>query len=482
MRSIDLEIFVSMVKEEFRLQESFVGAVGSIFFPVIIFLFSLILSISSTVIIESMGLYKAVLFLNMAAVFYGIFVGFLGKIGEEVMTRRYGQINLLLQTPKLFPVSFRKIMAHFFIKDAVFYLFYSIIPFGLGLLVSRPISNFAFSFVALVTLALSVSFMFGMSLSFLFSAISMRSFRLFFVFVLGILGFISLRFMLNNFHFEKIFLPVGYWDNGSIFSFIIPAILALIFSVLSILLMKEKFEEKSNKYHEEIISLETRFSFTGEMKTLMAKELLELKRSGGIGPVIMGFIGPLLGIYFIVSLFEISLGMKIDYNVIFYGSMIGFFGVMTYSWLNNFENNEFLNYQPVAVDMVIKAKLILYFLLTGFLSLAYVIGISVIRNEIDLLPLSILVALVTNIYVVGVTARLTGLKTNTMLFDAKVLTKFFVLVTPPLILIVIISFSIRFDYLISVSILLATLILLLIMSKLIFNRIPDKWRYERFGL
>ena len=196
--------------------------------------------------------------------------------------------------------------------------------------------------------------------------------------------------------------------------------------------MKEKFEEKSKKYTEEFLSNEKRFSFAGDMKTLLAKEFLELKRSGGLGPVIMGFIGPLLGIFFIVSLFEISLGIEIDYNVIFYGSMIGFFGVMTYSWLNNFETNEFLNYQPVAVDMVIKAKLILYFLLTGCLSLAYVIGISVIRNEIDLLPLAVLIALVTNIYVVGVTARLTGLKTNTMLFDAKVLSKFFVLVTPPL--------------------------------------------------
>jgi len=195
----------------------------------------------------------------------------------------------------------------------------------------------------------------------------------------------------------------------------------------------------------------------------------------------LGFIGPLLGIFFIVSLFEISLGIEIDYNAIFYGGMIGFFGVMTYSWLNNFETNEFLNYQPVRVDMVIKAKLMLYFLLTIGLSLAYVIVISVLRNEIGLLPLALLVALVTNIYVAGVTAKLTGLRTNTMLFDAKILSKFFVLVTPPLILIVIVSFSIRFDYLISMSILLATLIVLLILSKFIFSTISKRWRHERFS-
>lgn len=482
MSNLDFDIFVLMVKEELRLHRSFVGAIGSIFFPVIIFILSLILSFSSPVIINSMGLYNAVLFLNTGAVFYGVFVGFLGKVGEEVMTRRFGQINLLLQTPKLFPISFRRIMAHFFIKDAGFYLVYSIIPFTLAALVSSPISGFSFQFVATIFVSLTVSFMFGMCLSFLFSAIYMRSSKLMFAIIVLIFGFFSLRFVFDNFYLEKIILPMGYWDNGSISSFIISIILVIFFSVLAILLMKEKFEEKSNKYPEEVISAENRFSFTGDMKTLMAKELLELKRSGGIAPVIMGFIGPLLGIYFIVSLFEISLGLKIDYNAIFYGSMIGFFGVMTYSWLNNFETNEFLNYQPVSVGMVIKAKLILYFLLTGFLSLAYVIGISFMRNEIDLLPLSVLVALVTNVYVVGVTARLTGLKTNTMLFDAKVLSKFFVLVTPPLILIVIVSFYIKFDYLTSLSILLITLVILLIMSKFIFGKISDRWGNERFGL
>ena len=482
MANLDLEIFILMVKEELRLHRSFVGAIGSIFFPAIIFVLSLILFISSPVIIKSMGLYQAVLFLNIGAVFYGIFVGFLGKIGEEVMTRRFGQINLLLEVPKLFPISFRKIMAHFFIKDAVFYLFYSIIPFALGALVSSPISELSFSFVALIFLALTISFMLGMSLSFLLSAISMWSSKLMFALILAIFGTISLRFILDDFYLEKIILPIGYWGNGSITYFIIPIILVALFSVSAILLMKEKFEEKSNKYHEEIISSEGKFSFAGDMKTLLAKEWLELKRSGGLGPVIMGFIGPLLGIYFIVSLFEISLGIEIDYNAIFYGGLIGFFGVMTYSWLNNFETNEFLNYQPVAVDMVIKAKLILYFFLTCFLSLAYVVGISIMRGELDLMPLALLVALVNNIYVAGVTARFTGLKTNTMLFDAKVLSKFFVLVTPPLIIIVITSFSIRFDYLISLATLLVTLMALLVLSRFIFGSMSNRWRNERFGM
>ncbi|MCC7572261.1 MAG: hypothetical protein KO464_02600 [Candidatus Methanofastidiosum sp.] len=482
MSFLDLDLFVLMIKEELRLHKSFVGAVGSIFFPVIIFVLSFILSLSSPVIINSMGLYKAILFLNLGAFFYGFVVGFLGKIGEEVMTRRFGEINLILQLPKLFPISLRKVMSYFFLKDAVFYLFYSIIPFTLGALVSIPISGFSLSFVVLIFIILTITFMLGMSLSFLSSSISIISSKLLVVFILGILGVLSLRFILDDFLIERIIFPIGYLENGGVSSFFIPVILAFLFSILAILSMKERFEEKTNKYQEEISSAESRFAFTGSMKTLLAKEFLELKRSGGFGPVIMGFIGPLLGIYFIVSLFEISLGVEIDYNAIFYGSMVGFFGVMTYSWLNNFETNEFLNYQPISVDMAIKAKLLFYFLLTVGLSLVYVIGISIIRNEIDLLPLALTVALVTNIYVVGVTARLTGLKTNTMLFDAKVLSKFFALVTPPLIVMVIVSFSIKFNYSISLVTLIVTLTILLFFSKIIFSTIPKRWRDERFGM
>ena len=109
---------------------------------------------------------------------------------------------------------------------------------------------------------------------------------------------------MDNFYLERIILPIGYWENGSITSFIIPVLLVVLFSISAILLMKEKFEEKSKKYTEEFLSNEKRFSFAGDMKTLLAKEFLELKRSGSVRASYYGIYGPVLGIFFIVSLFE----------------------------------------------------------------------------------------------------------------------------------------------------------------------------------
>jgi hypothetical protein len=50
-----------------------------------------------------------------------------------------------------------------------------------------------------------------------------------------------------------------------------------------------------------------------------------------------------------------------------------------------------------------------------------------------LVPLGLLLAGATSVYVAGVTSYLTGLWTNTMFFDARVILKFCAAVVPPMI-------------------------------------------------
>ncbi len=75
--------------------------------------------------------------------------------------------------------------------------------------------------------------------------------------------------------------------------------------------------------------------------------------------------------------------------------------------------------------------MILYFLLTAVVSFSYVVVIGFMNGEYTLLPLSLLIAGATTVYVAGVIARLTGIWTNTMLFDSRVLAKFAGAVVPP---------------------------------------------------
>lgn len=58
-----------------------------------------------------------------------------------------------------------------------------------------------------------------------------------------------------------------------------------------------------------------------------------------------------------------------------------------------------------------------------------------------MLPAALPVAYATTAYTVAATAYLTGLRTNSYLFDPRVLGRFSVMIIPPLIFLVILSFS-----------------------------------------
>lgn len=480
--SVDKDLLVAMFKEEWRLHRSFVGAMGSSFFPVMIFVFSLVLAITAPVILKNIQVPTILLLLHVAALLYGLFVGALAKIGEQVMTRRLGQVNMLLQISQSQPISFKRVMAAFYIKDAIFYLLYSLIPLVGGIAVAAPLAHVSYGGVALLFLTMFLTFMMGMSLSFLLSAMATRSVPATGVMALALLVFFLGIWPLGVIPPGLFIMPLGFWEWHNILSLLVPACLMLLMSWGAVSLMRERYEVMSERYDEALLGTEESFAFTGGMKTLMAKEWLELRRSGSLSPVITGFLGPLLGIYMLLWILQSGMGLEIPINAVFYASMVGFLGVMTYSWLTNIEFNGFLNVQPVDVNMVIQAKLILYFLLTSGISIAYVIIIAFVSGDMDLIPVAVLVAAATNMYVVAVTAYLTGLKTNTMLFDPKVNARFAGSVIPPLILLVILSFWVRKASLLTMGLLAVISIVLMVAAWAIMRMVGPKWRAEPFGI
>jgi hypothetical protein len=183
------------------------------------------------------------------------------------------------------------------------------------------------------------------------------------------------------------------------------------------------------------LEVEPRFAFTGRLSSLVAKEWVELSRSGVMKQVVLGLAGTLLGVYFIIWLIETGLGFHFPFNVVSYSGFVGFMGVLTYSWITAMEHNESLNALPVSVDEVVEAKLVLYLILTAGISAGCVILISLARAELGFLALGLLVAGANAVYAGSVAARLTGLWTNTMFFDAKVISKFAAAVVPPLLVV-----------------------------------------------
>ncbi len=160
---LDLRLLVGMMKEEWRLHRSLVGGLGSALFPFMIFFLTAFCAVVAPSILHNLPLATILLMLHAASIIYGFFVGGFGAMGEHVMTRRLGQVNMLLRLPQVYPISFRRVMAVFYVKDSVFYLVYTYVPMVLGIGVGAALAGFSAPGVLRLGATMFLTFMPGLA-------------------------------------------------------------------------------------------------------------------------------------------------------------------------------------------------------------------------------------------------------------------------------------------------------------------------------
>jgi hypothetical protein len=469
-----------MLKEEWRLHRSLIGKYGSGFFPFYVFVFSAALAYAMPTVLTNLSYATFLLMLHASSALYGLFVGSMGHVGEQIWSRRLGQINVLLQLPQYNPLSFRRTMGFFYLKDALFYVVYTFIPLTCGIAVGASFVGIGLSSVALLGVTMVITFMIGMSVSFLLSAMTTRSKPLAAVLGLSLTGGVSAVWPLRLIEAGQLMPPLGYWSNRSALLLVISIVFTFIISGAAMFTIRERTRTIYVEHVSNLLPTEEKFTFTGDLSVLVAKEWTELRRSGVMRQVTTGFVGTILGVYFIIRLFERGVGLPLPFNVVSYSGFVGFMGVLTYSWITNMEHNESLNTVPVTVYQVILAKVILYLLLTSGISAAYVVLIGLLRGETALIPLSLLVAGGTSVYSVAVAAYLTGLWTNTLFFDVKVISKFALFVVPPLV-----AIEVGSMYMGSGSVVMGVIITISLMEAVlsipIFGRVRGRWKKAPFA-
>ncbi len=478
---LDLYLLTQMVKEEWRLHKSLSGELGSTFFPLLIFIMTVLCALISRTLLIGLSQTTLILMLHIASMGYGFFVGGFGSLAETIMSRRLGQTNMLLQLPQTYPVKLKKMMSIFYVKDSIFYLFYTYVPMVLGLGVVG--SFFGYSAIGIVKLGATtfLTFMLGMGISFVASAVANRS-RL-----CGIAAYLTLTIMtvlvwpLGFLEPYQVIPPLGYWVNGSIFWPLLSVIIAVVLAYVGVLLVRERLEIRSRRYPESYLSLDGFFAFTGMHRVLVAKEWLELTRSGSLTPIIGGYALHLIAVYFISWIFENGLGITLGFNLLFFSAMVGFLGVLVYSSLTSIEHNEYLNVMPVSVASLVKAKLFVYFIITSAVTVGYIVLIGWLKNEITLIPVAILLAECNCLFVVAVTAYLTGLWTNTMFFGAKTIISFTLFILPVLTVVEIGALLLPHMAITSAVFIAAASLVEVAASALLLRRLNGRWSRATFS-
>ena len=161
--------------------------------------------------------------------------------------------------------------------------------------------------------------------------------------------------------------------------FVLPlaAIAWFVIATMGAYLVPDDFEVRVTARTDLFVPVHNRLFFlgNGQMRTLVAKEIADVWRSGTMFKMLGSYCVPLL---FLLALawmadFATNGDMPIPINLLSYAPFLGFFGFNFYSWLNAVDSPDFLNGLPVRVPQLLRAKIIVYFLMTTWISVLFLV-------------------------------------------------------------------------------------------------------------
>lgn len=484
---LDVTILKLMLKEEFRLQASFFNRSYFLASSLVIMLFAFIMGLSIPMLKRVVAMDDILLVVHWIILFYGLGVGGFALFADRVLERRFGSISLLLGSGYTLPIHFRRLFFIFYIKDALYYIFLTILPIIVGLALASVIVPISLSSLLFLFVSLTLSFMLGMSFSVLVFTILMR-WRGASILMVSIAAAAYLWIQMGHSGIEGKGIASRLPSLAFYYSHSFPLLLevmiaAVVLAVISAFLMKEMptpHERTAKEMYKKTAHMTSRLvSGYGPM---LAKELIDLMRSGIIFPIVMTFLMPLIFLYAIIWFIESVMLWNFSFSLLFYATMVGFFCTLLYSWLSNIDISECYNSLPLSMPHVIRTKLILFLSLICIVAVPYLVAVGYIKGELELLWIALIIMFTVSIYVGSVLAYLTGLFTNSYLLDAKILLQFALVVVPPLVTETLLSFYYPLNNNVSILCISGLGILLVAASVMFLNRLDSRWKGKMFRI
>ncbi len=452
--------FKVMYKEEFRKNVEFAKARQMVLFPLLLALVTMVSAIglqflvgdsaaqTSETSVNSFTWQELRFGLHLPLLMFSLGMGTFAFMGRDALVRRTASKNHLLASPALQPLP--NSMAHFayFVKDLVFYVMLILSPIIIGMGLGKGLDTLfgittplEYSSLPWTWFAMVVTLAQGLVISFLASALWMRGrpFTIFgpisvilFGIIVGV-GAIDIEFILIG-------LKIQTEKN------VLIGLLGFVFCIglgyFSSLLIIDDFDVSVVEKGDLFRPMYGRLSFLGrgEIRIIVAKEFVDLFRSGSIKKMVVSYTIPLavlLGMAWLIDFAE----APIPINLLSYAPFLGFFGFNFYSWLTILDSPEFMNGLPVKVPQLIRAKVLVYFIITSWISLIFIILMAWRLDEWASLPTSIIVMFANSIYIVALTAFLMGLRPNKAIFDASIMIWFWIGTVLPLLGLFLLSFT-----------------------------------------
>ena len=386
--------------------------------------------------------------LHLPLLFFSLGMGSFAFLGREKVLARTGTKNYLLASPALQPL--KNPTAHFayYVKDLTYYVMLILTPVISGMAIGILLESFTnvstpleYSSLPRTWVAMSVTLAQGLAFSFIASSLWLLGgwfSRLtpFFVVAIGTvigLGLLPRQYFLWGLATQQ--------PDGLILA--IPALAASIcLAWVASQLVLDDFEVKVVSKKEIFLPTWGRLRFLGNgpLRLLVAKEAVDLIRSGSLKKMIVSYSVPLIVLLMMAWLVDFA-EAPIPINLLSYAPFLGFFGFNFYSWLTALDSPEHMNGLPLSVPQLIRAKVTVYFLATSWISVIFLCLMAWRLDEWAVLPVGLVVMIANSIYIVCLTAFLMGLSPNKAIFDAKIMIWFWIGTVIPLLALFLLSFT-----------------------------------------
>jgi len=426
-----LETFKAMMKEEWRLHSCIFGSLMFALLPFLICAASFFLFLLFPIFSSATPNERMLAFLQYAFMMSGVSVGAFGLLSREIMNRRFGSASLVAYSSRSLPVSERFILLNFFAKDIIYYFFLWIAPFVLGFSIACPFISSSAAYSLYLLLALSLSFLKGLSASFFLSTLYAHSSKLLVVF-LAVSAIIASYFLLAL-KASPDFLIFSYPSTKA--QLLSSLAFIVVFSSLSLIFPKIDFPQSKKQHKNSLKIFSEKLGF--EHSILVAKDFLDIGRSeGGMGKIILSFLLPALILWMMASTFvKFVPGVNI---LVLFAMLLGVLSTSFYNWFTEYDSFNFYAFLPIKVSDIIKGK-IKSFALACIASIIALALAAVLSNQTKFFGLAAVSFIATAFYATSITAYLAGLNPNLLLYNAGILSKYMLYLSPMLILSIFLS-------------------------------------------
>ncbi|MFB6076877.1 MAG: hypothetical protein ABEK12_01980, partial [Candidatus Nanohaloarchaea archaeon] len=161
-----------MVREEWRMHARLFGGRAFAAFPLLV----MALTAATAYGLARLGIGPGAVAYGMhhVAFFFGLNVGTVGFVGREALENLLGEASLLVFSARTLPVSRRRILVTFLVKDLLYYVALFVLPAVLGLLPAATALDAPIAGPVLLIATVGGAFMLGVALSFTAATLYLR--------------------------------------------------------------------------------------------------------------------------------------------------------------------------------------------------------------------------------------------------------------------------------------------------------------------